>query len=85
MDAYKSIAFGLYNFIAQNSPSSKARFHKKYENAFHKKFPALLPERVEDGDVVYALDDNKETYTAEITVKEDAPYPTSLSILRWAK
>ena len=80
VDAYKSIAFGLYNFIAQNSPSSKARFHKKYENAFHKKFPALLPERVEDGDVVYALDDNKETYTAEITVKEGAPYPTSLSI-----
>ena len=77
---YKSIAFGLYNFIVQNSPSSKERFLKKYENAFHKKFPALLPEKVEEKDVVYTLDENKETYTAEITVKEGTPFPTGLYI-----
>ena len=77
---YKSIAFGLYNFIVQNSPSSKERFLRKYENAFHKKFPALLIEKVEEKDVVYTLDENKETYTAEITVKEGTPFPTGLYI-----
>ena len=77
---YKSIAFGLYNFIVQNSPSSKERFLRKYENAFHKKFPALLPEKVEEKNVVYTLDENKETYTAEITVKEGDSYPTGLYI-----
>ena len=60
----KSIAFGLYNFIEQNSESAKQRFFKKYKNEFKKTFSKELRKEIASGLIKYRLDENGETYTA---------------------
>ena len=69
VDELKSIAYGLYNFIEQNSKSSKQRFLKKYHNTFHEPFRKELKSLVQDGVIDYKLNRNTSSYTAILTNK----------------
>ena len=62
----KSVAYGLYAFIRENSPTSLVRFHKKYKNAFGEPFPAWLPREAETDLVTYKLCRGGDTYRAII-------------------
>ena len=74
----KSIAYGLYNFIEQNSESAKQRFLKKYKNEFKKTFSKELKKEIVDGLIIYKLDDNGETYKAIIAGEHSKVEPEAL-------
>ena len=74
----KSIAYGLYNFIEQNSEYAKQRFLKKYKNVFKKTFTKELQKEINDGLITYQLADNSETYTAVINRSEYKEQPEEI-------
>lgn len=72
---YKGIAYGLYAFIRDNSPSSLERFQKKYANLFGEPFPALLPKKEHTEFITYELCKGGETYRAVLTTIKEEPIP----------
>ena len=65
----KSIAYGLYNFIAINSEASRKRFVKKYFNLFGEAFETEIRNEVVDGVVTYTFNPKNRTYRAVISDK----------------
>lgn len=77
----KSIAYGLYNFIEQNSESAKERFIKKYKNTFNRTFPGVLKPNIKDGFITYILDELGESYSASIDRKDISLKPETIEFL----
>ena len=77
----KSIAYGLYNFIEQNSESAKERFIKKYKNTFNRVFPGVLKPTIKDGFITYTLDDLGESYNATIDREKISPKPEEINFV----
>ena len=77
----KSIAYGLYNFIAMNSEASRKRFVKKYFNLFGEAFETEIRHEVVDGVVTYTFNPKNRTYKAVISDKNmpsDNPFYADL-------